>query len=155
MELDMEPVRFYSKEWAEKVRELTQTDEEYLKKTKGFTAKYLFVITDDPDGNDIKILWDFNQGKLQNVTYETAPAPSNFRVGKEHWDDSISMAKNEGAYETFAKVRRGEMTVLGTMGAKLMKVEGDLIKGMSMMAYNVAFAALQDSIPVYFTKEKP
>jgi hypothetical protein len=47
------------------------------------------------------------------------------------------------------------MTVLGTMGAKLMKVEGDLIKGMSMMAYNVAFASLQDSIPVYFEKTKP
>ena len=146
----MEPVRFYSKEWADKVKELTHTDEEYLKKTKGFTAKYLFVVTDDPDGNDVKILWDFKEGKLQNVEYSVAPTPSSFRIGEEHWDDSISMAKNQGAYETFAKVRRGEMTVLGTMGAKLMKVEGDLIKGMSMMAYNVAFAALQDSIPVRF-----
>jgi len=150
MELNMEPIRFYSKEWADKVRELTQIDEEYLKKTAGYTAKFMFVVTDDPDGNDIKILWDFNQGKLQNVEYTAKPAPSDMRIGVEHWDDSISMAKNQGSYDAFAKVRRGEMTVLGTMGAKLMKVEGDLIKGMSMMAYNVAFADLQNQIPVTF-----
>ena len=143
-------MRFYSKEWAEKVKELTHTNQEYLKKTKGFTAKYLIIITDDPDGNDIKILWDFKEGKLQKVEYTVKKAPSDMRIGVEHWDDSISMAKNQGAYQTFAKVRRGEMTVLGTMGAKLMKVEGDLIKGMSMMAYNVAFADLQNTIPVTF-----
>ena len=142
--------RFYSKEWCEEVRKLTQTDEEYLKKTKGFTAKYLFIVTDDPDGNDIKVLWDFKEGKLQNVEWAAKPAPSDMRIGKEHWDESISLAKNEGSYDAFAKVRRGEMTVLGTMGAKLMKVEGDLIKGMSYMAYNVAFADLQNTIECTF-----
>ena len=150
MELDMEPLGFYSKEWADKVVELTNSDEEYQKKTKGYTAKFIFVVIDCPDGTDVKILWDFVQGKLVNMEYTKKPAPSDMRIGVEHWDDSISMAKNQGSYEAFAKVRRGEMTVLGTMGAKLMKVEGDLIKGMSMMAYNVAFAALQDQIPVNF-----
>ncbi len=115
----MEPVRYYSQEWAEKVKELTHMNEEYLKKTKGFTAKYLFVITDDPDGNDIKILWDFKEGKLQNVGYTVKKAPSDMRIGVEHWDDSMSMAKNQGSYDAFSKVRRGEMTVMGTMGAKM------------------------------------
>jgi len=149
-ELDMAPVRFYSKAWADKTVELTNTDEEYLKKTKGFTTSFIFVVTDDPDGNDIKIHWFFDKGKLVNMTYEAKPAPSDMRIGVEHWDESISLAKNQGSYESFAKVRRGEMTVMATMSAKLMQVQGDLIKGMSMMAYNVAFADLQNKIPVTF-----
>jgi len=142
--------RFYSKEWIEQLQQLTQTNEEYLNKTKGFTSKYIFVITDDPDSNDIKVKYEFEDGKMINFEYDTAPSPSNFRIGQEHWDDSMSMAKNQGSYEAFAKVRRGEMTVLGTMGAKLMKVEGDLIKGMSMMAYNVAFGDLQNTFECTF-----
>ena len=142
--------RFYSKEWIEHLQKLTQTNEEYMKKTKGFTAKYLFVVTDDPDGNDIKVLYEFRDGKMVNFEYMTKPAPSDMRIGVEHWDDSISLAKNQGSYDAFGKVRRGEMTVLGTMGAKLMKVEGDLIKGMSMMAYNVAFGDLQNTFKCTF-----
>jgi len=142
--------RFYSREWIEQLQQLTQTNEEYLKRTRGFTAKYLFVVIDDPDGNDIKVLFDFQDGKMANFEYETAPAPSNFRIGQEHWDESISLAKNQGSYEAFAKVRRGEMTILGTMGAKLMTVQGDLIKGMSYMAYNVAFGDLQNTFECTF-----
>ena len=142
--------RFHSLEWWKKLQELTYTDEEYLSRTKGFTSTYLFVVTDDPDGNDIKILFSFEDGKMVHFDYWTAPAPSNFRIGQEHWDESISLSKNQGAYSSFAKVRRGEMTILGTMGAKLMKIEGDLIKGISMMAYNVAWGDLQNKFECTF-----
>ena len=139
--------RFYSKEWCEAVKQKANSDEEYLKKTKAFTTKYVFVVTDCPDGNDVKVLWEFDQGKVAKYEYTAKPAPSDMRIGQEHWDDSISLAKNQGSYDTMAKVQKKELTMLGALGAKLFKVEGDLVKGMSYMAYNVAFADVQASIP--------
>ena len=42
--------RFYSKEWSEAYQKKANADTEFRGKTKGFNEKYLFVITDDPDG---------------------------------------------------------------------------------------------------------
>ena len=139
--------RFYSKEWCEMIAKESKENEAYLKKVKGFTAKYIFIVTDDPDGNDIKVRWHFEDGKVVQFDYDVAPAPSTFRIGQEHWDDSMSMAKTESSYEVWKKVQLKQMTVLGAMGAKLYKVEGDLIKGMAMMAYNTAFADIQIPLP--------
>ena len=72
--------RFYSKEWCEAYQQMANADTDWRAKMKGFTEKYLFVVTDDPDGNDIKILWDYQDGELVNVKYETKPAPSDFRL---------------------------------------------------------------------------
>lgn len=139
--------RFYSKEWVEAVKQAANSNEEYLKKTKGFTAKYLFIVTDCPDGNDVSVLWDMQEGKVAGAEYRAKPAPSDMRIGVEHWDESISLAKNQGSYDTFAKIQRKELTMLGALGAKLFKVEGDLVKGMAMMAYNVAFGDVQAALP--------
>ena len=140
--------RFYSKEWCEAVRQLTLTNEEYLKKTKGFTSKYLFVVTDDPDGNDIKILWDFREGKLQHpVEYTVKPAPSDMRIGQEHWDDSISLMKNQASYETFVKIQKKELTGLAALGNKLWRMEGDIVKAMRYTANNAIIQEMQASVP--------
>lgn len=142
--------RFYSKEWCAAYQQKANADPEWREKMKGFTVKYLFVVTDDPDGNDIKIIWEYNDGELVNFTYETKPAPSSFRIGQEPWDESISLMKNQASYATFTKIQKKEITGLAALGSKLWKMEGDLIKAMKYTANNAIIQEMQASVPVEY-----
>jgi len=138
--------RFFSKEWCEAVQKNANADEEYLSKTKDFTVKYLFIITDTPDGTDVKVLWDYNEGKVK-FTHEEKKTPTGWRIGEEKWDDSISLVKNQASYDTLRKIRDKTMTGLEAIGTKLWKLEGDLIKGMKYQPYNALIAEIQANTP--------
>ena len=138
--------RFFSKEWCEAVVKKANSDEEYLSKAKGFTVKYLFIVTDAPDDTDIKVFWDYTAGKV-TFTHEEKKKPSGWRIGEEHWDNSISLMKNQASYETLKKVRDGEMTGLAAIGTRLWKIEGDLVKGMKYQPYNALIADVQAQTP--------
>ena len=142
--------RFYSKEWCEAYQQKANADSEWRQRMKGFSEKYLFVVTDDPEGNDIKILWEYSDGELVNVAYETRPAPSDMRIGQEHWDESISLMKNQASYATFRKIAEKEITGLAALGSKLWKIEGDMIKAMKYTANNAVIQDMQCSVPVEY-----
>ena len=38
-------------------------------------------------------------GKSNWLQYEEKKTPSDFRIGEEHWDDSISLMKNQASYD--------------------------------------------------------
>ena len=138
--------RFFSKEWCEAVAQKANSDEEYLHKAKGFTVKYIFIVTDTPDGTDVKVLWDYTDGKVK-FTHEEKKKPSGFRIGEEPWDESISLLKNQASYDTLRKVRDKTMTGLAAIGTKLWKLEGDLVKGMKYQPYNALIAEIQAQTP--------
>ena len=138
--------RFYSREWCEAVKQKANSDEGYLGKTKGFTVKLMFIITDCPDGNDIKVIWDFNDGKME-YEYTEKKAPSDMRIGQERWDESISLTKNQTSYDTYVKIQKGETTPVAALGAKLWLLEGDLVKGMKYQRFNPLVSEIQKSIP--------
>jgi len=142
--------RFYSKEWCEEYQKKANSDKQYLERMKGFTVKYLFIVTDCPDGNDVKILWDYQDGKLVKFDYTAKPAPSDMRIGKEHWDNTISLMKNQASYETFSKIQKKELSGLAALGNKLWKMEGDLIKAMKYTANNAIIQEMQASIPCVY-----
>jgi len=142
--------RFYSKEWCEEYKRKANSDQEFREKMKGFTQKYLFVVTDCPDGNDVKILWNYQDGELVDFEYTTKPAPSDMRIGQEHWDESISLMKNQASYETFVKIQKKEIAGLAALGAKLWKMEGNLPKAMKYMANNTIIQDMQASVPVEY-----
>lgn len=138
--------RFFSKEWCAAVAKKADADGEYLSKTKGFTVKYLFVVTDTPDGTDVKVLWDYNQGRVK-FTHEEKKIPSGWRIGEEPWNESISLMKNQASYNTLKKIRDKQMTGLSAIGTKLWKIEGDLVKGMKFQPYNALIAEVQAQTP--------
>jgi len=138
--------RFYSREWCEAVKQKGNSDEGYLSKTKGFTVKLMFILTNCPDGNDVKVIWDYNDGKM-DYTYEEKKAPSNMRIGQERWDESISLTKNQADYDIFVKVQKGEMAAVQALGAKQWLLEGDMVKGMKFMRFNPLVTEIQKSIP--------
>lgn len=139
--------RFYSKEWCEAFQKKVNSDKQYLEKMKGFTVKYLFVVTDCPDGKDVKVLWDYQDGKLAKFEYSEKQAPSDFRIGQEPWNDSISLMKNQASYETFKKIQKKELSGLAALGNKLWKMQGDLVKAMKYTANNAVIQEMQASVP--------
>ena len=106
----------------------------------------MFIVTDCPDGNDVKVLLNFDKGKVVEYEYEAKPAPASFRIENEPWDASISIVKAQGSYETFKKVQTKEMNPMEALTKKLYKSEGNMVKAMSLMAYSQAFTDLQAAV---------
>ena len=138
--------RFYSKEWLDAVVEKTKSDKEYINKTKGFTAGYLFIVTDCPDGNDVKVLMKFDKGTVVQYEYEAKPAPASFRMENEPWDESISNFRAQGSYDTYKKLQTKEINPMQALTGKLYKTEGNMVKAMQLMSGSMAFTDLQASI---------
>lgn len=138
--------KFYSKEWCEAIKQKANSDEEYLKKQQKLTASLLFIVTDMPDGTDVKLLWKHNKGHV-DFEWEAQPSPAPFRREKEHWDDSISLTRTSGAYQTYAKIQKREMSLMQSMATKLYVTDGDMIKAMQFMPNMVFFTDLMATIP--------
>ena len=139
--------RFFSKEWLEEVVKKANSDEAYLKKASKYTIKTWIVITDCPDGNDVSIKFTYENGKVANYVYETAPAPSEFRIGNSPWDESISLFRTQASYETWAKIQRREVSVMASMNARLYVTEGEMAKILPYLGYITAYADLQATVP--------
>ena len=138
--------RFYSKEWLEACIEKANSDEEYLKKADRFTASYLFIVTDCPDGNDVKVLLIFDKGKVIEYKYDVKPAPASFRMENEPWDESISLFRAQGSYDTYVKLQTKELNPLQALSQRLYKSEGNMVKAMSLMSGSQAFTDLQATV---------
>ena len=138
--------KFFSKEWLNAVIEKANTDPEYLKKTEKFKASYLFIVTDCPDGNDVKILLKFDKGKVVEHEYEAQSAPAGFRMENEPWDPSESLVRAQGSYDTYKKLQLKELTSIEAMRAELYQSEGNIIKVMSLLPYSNAYMDLQATV---------
>ena len=138
-------MRFYSKEYMEEFKRKTNTDEAYLKKTKGFNAKMLWIVYDDPDGNDIRLLIEYKEGKIVHYDFKKKKAPSDFRT--EPWDESISITRIHGSYNTYAKMNKKELSAMGALGAKLYRADGDMVKIMVHLGHMTAAGDLMATVP--------
>jgi len=139
--------RYQSKEWVDETVKKANSDPKYLEKNAKFTVKTWIVVTDCPDGNDVSIKFTYDKGRVAKYEYETAPGPSNFRIGKSHWDESIAIFRTQAPYETWAKIQKKQLTVMAAMNAKLYQIEGDMLKSIAYLANITAFADIQASVP--------
>ena len=138
--------RFYSKEWLEAVIEKTNSDKQYLDKAKKLTGAFLSVITECPDGNDVKVWIKFDKGKVVDYEYKAEPAPASFRIENEPWDEAISLVKAQGTYDTFKKIQMKEMNPMQAMGSGLYKSDGNMVQLIKLMPYNKAYTDLQTTV---------
>src|SRR4030042_5080392 len=138
--------RFFSKEWLDAVIEKANTDKEYLKKTGKFKANYLFIVTDCPNGNDLRILLKFDKGKVVEHEYEAQPAPASFRMENEPWNPSESLVRAQGSYDTYKKLQLKELTSMEPLKANLYKSEGNILKVMALLPFSNAYMDLQASV---------
>ena len=130
----------------EAVIEKANSDKAYLDKAKKLTGSFYSVITDCPDGNDVKVWIKFDQGKVIDYQYEAKPVPASFRIEKEPWDASISLVKAQGTYDTFKKIQTKEMNPMQALGSGLYKSDGDMVQLIKLMPYNKAYTDLQATV---------
>ena len=140
--------KFFSKEWLDAVIEKANSDEEYLKKTdtEKFKATYLSIVTDCPDGNDVKVLITFERGKVVQFEYDAKPAPASFRMENEPWDPSESLVRAQASYDTYKKLQMKELTSIEAMQAKLYQSDGDFNKAVALLPYSNAYMDLQATV---------
>jgi len=138
--------RFYSEEWWDAVIEKTKIDKEYLKQTEKYNTSYLFIVTDCPDGNDLKVYLKLEKGKVIEFNYEAKLSPASFRVENESWDESISDYRLQASYDTYKQLQLKEINAMQAMIKKLYQVEGNIAKQMLIMNESQAFNDLQASI---------
>lgn len=136
--------RFYSKEWIDAVKEKTNNDKEYLKKATKLTASFLYVVTDCPDGNDLKILFKFDKGKI--TEYEVKPAPAGFRIENEAWDPSKSIVRAQGSYDTYKKLQTKEMNPMQALSSGQYTTDGNMAKALTLMPYLQSYTDLQATV---------
>src|SRR4030042_1737129 len=118
-------MKYLSKEWWEAVQNKTNTDREYLKKTRGLTATFQLLATDAPGGVDKLISYDVERGKIKSVAVEEKPAPSDWRT--KPVDLTKYLLRATAPYETHCALHRKEFPMFMAM-TKGYKVDGDMMK---------------------------
>lgn len=138
--------KFFSKEWLDIVIEKANNDNKYLEKTKKFKATYMSIVTDCPDGNDVKVLIKFDKGKIVKFEYEPQPIPASFRIENEPWDPSECLIRAQGSYDTLKRLQLKELNSLDAMKANLYKSDGDVLKAVAFLPYSNAYMDLQSTV---------
>ena len=67
--------KYYSREWCDEAQRRINSDAEHLAAARNLTGTFCFRVYDCPDGTDRLAYWDFDQGRLLNVSLEIKPAP--------------------------------------------------------------------------------
>ena len=142
-------MKFWSKEWFDALKEKTNADREYLKKTRRLTMKCQILGTDAPGGVDKLTIWDIERGKIKSITWEDKPAPSDWR--KTQADLTKYAVRAIASYEVFCGLHRGDFVPFTEVLKKGLTVQGDLAKLMStMLAEFIHFLEFQSSVPAEY-----
>lgn len=142
--------KYFSKEWFEEIKKKMNTDKGYQEKAKSLTYKSQYLVTDCPGGIDKLIQWTLEKGILTDYKIEDKPAPSEFR--KMLFDGRTYFMRVTGSYDTYAKMHRGELPPMQAIMKKIYKIEGPMLKIMTMMGPINALNDLMASTP--FEMEK-
>ena len=138
--------RFYSKEWLDACIEKANNDKAYRSKTEKHDASYLFIVTDCPDGNDIRVLMNFDKGKASLKEYDVEPTPAGFRMENVPWNESISLLRAQGDYDTFRKLNMKVMNPMQAMTSGSYKTEGDMMKAIMLIHHVTAYNDIQSTV---------
>ena len=140
--------KHYTREWLEEIKKKTETDKEYQEKAKDLTYKSQYVVTDCPGGVDKLVEFTQEKGVLIEWSMEEKPAPSEFRTMP--FDDKTYFMRVGGAYKTFGRMNRGEISPLQAIMQKVYKIEGPMPRIMALMGPITALNNLIASVPVEY-----
>lgn len=105
--------KYMTQEWLDEARKLAESQPE----RPGASAKMQYVLTDTPEGGDIKYYWILENGKLLESKLGELP-DVDFTMTLSY-DDSVKVQKGE--LDANAAFMQGRMKVTGNMG-KLMQL---------------------------------
>jgi putative sterol carrier protein len=109
-------VKFLSEEWAQAMSEALNSSDDFKKAAANQQAKLQQVVTDAPDGGDIKYYF-----KLENGSAEVA-------LG-ELVDSEATITQN---YETAAAINKQELNAQNAFMTGKLKIQGNMMKLMQL-----------------------
>ena len=119
-------IPYQSKEWVEKVQEMTNADSKYRKAATAMNDVSVYIINDCPDGTDRITMYKFVKGEITDIAWESRPHPfSNYQELPFFKDAAfVTIAP----YDFMCKVNRKEIGAFKALTAKEMKVMGSKTK---------------------------
>ena len=124
-------IPYQSKEWVEKVMEMTNADSPFRKSAKAMNDINVYIISNCPDGTDRITMCKFEKGAITEVDWESRPTPfSDFQqIGFIKQAAFITMAP----YDFMCRINKKEIGPLKALSSKEMKVQGSKAKMMRLI----------------------
>lgn len=137
-------MKFWTQEWVDALEKGVTADKDVAEAMKGQSLKILWVGTDCPDRLDRSFIVDIRNGKLQPMKMEEKPAPSDWRAAP--FDATKYLARISGKYEDLTKIGKGELSPLQVLAGGAFKIDGSMMKLMSMVVLFVGVFKVVTSI---------
>ncbi len=111
-------VKFLSEDWANEVTTALNSSEDFKKAATGQAAKLQQVVTDAPDGGEVKYYFNLGDGSVDVAVGELADAEATIT---QNYETAVALAKQElNAQNAFMQ---GKLKIAGNM-MKLMQLQG-------------------------------
>lgn len=110
-------IKFLSQEWADTMTEALNSSEEFQKAASGQSAKLQQVVTDAPDGGEVKYYFTLDGGKAEVNLGELQDAEATVT---QNYETAVGVTKQEiNAQNAFMQ---GKLKISGNM-MKLMQLQ--------------------------------
>jgi len=111
-------VKFLSEEWAQAMTDALNSSEGFKKASSGQQAKIQQVVTDSPDGGEVKYYFTLDGGNAQVAVGELADAEATI---SQNYETAVAIDRSElNAQNAFMQ---GKLKISGNM-MKLMQLQG-------------------------------
>jgi putative sterol carrier protein len=111
-------VKYLSEEWAGAVTQALNSSDDFKKAATGQQAKLQQVVTDAPDGGEVKFYFKLEDGNAEVALGELADAEATI---SQNYETSVAMDKGElNPQNAFMQ---GKLKIAGNM-MKLMQLQG-------------------------------
>ena len=141
-------IPYQSREWVEKVVEMTNADKEFQKGGTKMNDMSVYVITNCPDGTDRFTMYQFDKGRCIDWAWETRPHPFNDY-------SSIPFIKQAAfitiaPYDFMCKVNKKEIGPFKAMTSKEMKIMGNKAKMLKLIKPLTIWQNILNSVPTEY-----
>ncbi|MBE0481335.1 MAG: hypothetical protein IBX68_10190 [Dehalococcoidia bacterium] len=124
--------KYYTQEWCEEVQKRLNSDREHLAAARNLTGTFCFRVYDCPDGTDRIAYWDFDQGRLANITLESRPAPWK-EMRELPFDKTKVRARTSAPFFKLLALNKREVSILKLLTDPNYKIEGPKVEAMKYM----------------------
>lgn len=139
-------LKYYSREWCDEAQRKMNGDAGHLAAAKNLTGTFCFRVYDCPDGTDRIAYWDFDQGKVLNISLDIRPAPDR-EIRELPFDKTKVRARTSAPFEKLLALNAGRISILKLLTDRNYKVEGPKAEAMKYMKGLNSWRRVCGSIP--------
>ncbi len=119
--------RYWTPAFIEVFVEAMNDDADFMRTTGSFTNSIILRCLDDPDGQDVEAIYEFEDGQVVNVELWIDEAPCR-EMREEPFEKSAALARATAPYETWKQLDRGEINVVQALASPHYQIEGSKLK---------------------------